>query len=492
MEKNASKNGRVWFRSFRESRISAKLFALVGTFLIAFGVFAALAWNTLATVKVNGPYYKNIVQSKDLIADILPPPEYLIESYLVVLQMAYETDKEKMNALIEKCKALRNDYQTRRDFWNADLPDGEMKTIILKDAFEPGMEFLDKRDREFIPMLLQGDRVGAQKLAHGVLKEKYEIHRAAIDRLVTASNDKYLLDEKAASEIVRKRTILMASFGLGILLFIAILCGIIIRLITSSLSQISSGLDGASKQLSSVSQQMSANAEETSNQATLVSSSSQQVNQSVQTVATGTEEMTAAIREISKSTSDSVRVADSAVKMASQANLSVMTLGQSSEEIGNIIKLITSIAEQTNLLALNAAIEAARAGEAGKGFAVVANEVKELARETAKATEEIGKKIEVIQRDTKGAIESINQIGTIIKQINDIQNTIASAVEEQTVTTNEIAKNISEAARGTSEINSNISGVANAAHSTASGAGDTKTAADELSRMLVELQHFVG
>ena len=146
-----------------------------------------------------------------------------------------------------------------------------------------------------------------------------------------------------------------------------------------------------------------------------------------------------------------------------KTNATVAKLGESSAEIGNVIKVITSIAQQTNLLALNATIEAARAGEAGKGFAVVANEVKELAKQTAKATEDISRKIEAIQNDTKGAVEAIAQIGKIINQINDIQNTIASAVEEQTATTGEISRNVAEAAKGSNEIAQNITGVAQAA-----------------------------
>ncbi len=156
-----------------------------------------------------------------------------------------------------------------------------------------------------------------------------------------------------------------------------------------------------------------------------------------------------------------------------------------------MIKVITSIAQQTNLLALNATIEAARAGEAGKGFAVVANEVKELAKQTAKATEDISRKIEAIQSDTKGAVDAIAQIGTIISQINDIQSTIASAVEEQTATTAEIARNVNEAALGSREIAQNVTGVAQAARSTTSGAANTKSSADELARMAVELQRLV-
>ena len=151
-------------------------------------------------------------------------------------------------------------------------------------------------------------------------------------------------------------------------------------------------------------------------------------------------------------------------------------MGDSSTEIGQVIKVITSIAEQTNLLALNATIEAARAGDAGKGFAVVANEVKELAKETAKATEDIGQKISAIQGDTKSSVEAIDQITGVINNLNDISTTIASAVEEQRSTAVEIGRNVSDAATGSEQIATNISGVADAAKSTASGVDQTRKA----------------
>jgi methyl-accepting chemotaxis protein len=180
------------------------------------------------------------------------------------------------------------------------------------------------------------------------------------------------------------------------------------------------------------------------------------------------------------------------VKVADRTNVTIAKLGESSAEIGNVIKVITSIAQQTNLLALNATIEAARAGEAGKGFAVVANEVKELAKQTAKATEDISRKIEAIQEDTTSAVDAIAQITTIIHQINDLQNTIASAVEEQTATTGEISRNVGEAAHGSNGIAQNISSVAQAARSTTEGASNTKSAADNLSRIAVDLQKLVA
>ncbi len=248
----------------------------------------------------------------------------------------------------------------------------------------------------------------------------------------------------------------------------------------------------SAEELNRVSQQMSSSADETSAQANVVSAASEQVSKNIQTVATGADEMSSSIKEIAKNTAEATKVAMSAVRTADATNDTIGKLGQSSAEIGQVIKVITSIAQQTNLLALNATIEAARAGEAGKGFAVVANEVKELAKETAKATEDISQKIEAIQGDTKGAVSAIAQIGKVISQINDIQNTIASAVEEQSATTNEISRNLAEAAKGGMEITKNVSGVAEAARMTTGAATDTQKSAQGLESLASELQTLLS
>jgi len=248
----------------------------------------------------------------------------------------------------------------------------------------------------------------------------------------------------------------------------------------------------SSEELSASSAQISASAEETSAQSSVVSAAAEEVSRSVQTVAAGAEQMGASIREISANASEAARVAAQAVSVAQHTNDTVTKLGDSSRQIGDVVKVITSIAEQTNLLALNATIEAARAGEAGKGFAVVANEVKELAQETARATEDIGRRVQAIQGDTAGAVEAIGEISSIIASINDFQLTIASAVEEQTATTSEMSRSVSEAASGSGEIAQNITGVATAADSTTQALTQTRTAVDELSRMAADLRTAVS
>jgi methyl-accepting chemotaxis protein len=209
-------------------------------------------------------------------------------------------------------------------------------------------------------------------------------------------------------------------------------------------------------------------------------------------VSAGSEQMGASIREISQNAAEAARVAEEAVGVTATTSATMAKLGESSAEIGNVIKVITSIAEQTNLLALNATIEAARAGEMGKGFAVVASEVKDLAQETARATEDISRRVQAIQADTTGAVTAIEEITRVIARISDFQTTIASAVEEQTATTAEMNRSVGEAATGTGQIAENITGVADAARLTTEGVSQSQHATAELARMSAELTDLVS
>jgi methyl-accepting chemotaxis protein len=251
-------------------------------------------------------------------------------------------------------------------------------------------------------------------------------------------------------------------------------------------------LGTASQQLLAASQQITTNSGETAVQANAVSRVTQQVSQNLQSLSTGAGEMTSTIQSIAANANDAAKVASSAVTTAQDANTTVAKLGQSSAEIGVVIKVIKSIAQKTNLLALNATIEAARAGEAGKGFAVVANEVKELAKQTAKATEEISHKITAIQGDTQDAIRAIGTVSGVINQINDISATIAAAVEEQSATTNEMTRNAGEAATGAGDISENIGGVAQAADGTSARAQESQKAAQDLAAIATELSQLMA
>ena len=265
-----------------------------------------------------------------------------------------------------------------------------------------------------------------------------------------------------------------------------------LRDLVTTMSGSAVSLAAAAEELTATTENIASSAAASSTQAGVVSAAAQQVATNVQTVSAGSEQMAASIQEIAHSTHEAADIAASAVQVAAAAGETIDSLGKASAEITDVVKAITSIAEQTNLLALNATIEAARAGEAGKGFAVVAGEVKDLAQETARATESIATKVAAIQSGTTSAVRAVEQIGEIIARVNDFQTTIAAAVEEQTATTGEMTRSTSEAASGAEQIAGGIGGVADAAQLANEGIAQSQIALVELARMSADLQSLVG
>lgn len=259
----------------------------------------------------------------------------------------------------------------------------------------------------------------------------------------------------------------------------------------TSIEETASALSAASGELTATATEMSKTADRTSQESGSAEVAASDVAMGVQTVATNMDEMLASIKEIARSTTESSQMAKMTYNRAVETNKTILQLGESSQQIGNVIKVISSIAQQTNLLALNATIEAARAGEAGKGFAVVANEVKELAKQTAKATDDITQKIEAIQKDTRSAVDAIGGISESVEKLNSISGVIAVAVEQQTASTNEVSRVVVQSKQGVENISNTLKVVAQAANESTAASTQTLGASKELTLLAEKLNALV-
>ena len=397
---------------------TSQLRILTATFVIGTLIFGLECYRTLQVVRIGSDLYQSVVTAGDISTDFASPPASLMPAEVALDRLLLAHDKSELQTALGQFQSARNDFEERRQFWLAHVRAGQQEQL-MRESFDAGTRYFADATGTIIPSALGGKLDLSSQERQQRLLPLYVANQSSIGRLVKTDSENIAQVEAATAATVRWRLGALVAILVIWLTFIGWLSWAITRSITS-------GLGAAVGEL-------------------------KEVSRNVETVVAATREMTASIEEISRSATESARVANSAVKMADSTNHVVGKLGESSAEIGKVIKVINSIAEQTNLLALNATIEAARAGEAGKGFAVVANEVKDLAKETAKATEDIGQRIDAIQNDTQTAVDAIQKISEVINRINDISGTIASAVEEQTATSNEIARSVVEAARGSVE-----------------------------------------
>jgi methyl-accepting chemotaxis protein len=637
---------RAMMHILRLVSVRKRLLLLIGLFVLGFSVYGYVFYGQLNKVKVNGPIYAQIVQGKDLVADILPPPEYIIESYLNVLEMQSEKDSATIAKLIDYGKQLKKDYDARHEYWVKELSEGNMKTKLVADSYSPAIEFFGIRDGEFIPAILCGDRDAARKIVEDKLQPKYRDHRAKIDEVVALANDRAKADEASAVAIISSGNTLLTMLSLSVIGISVLVSLLIAASITKPLKtlmnvmnffskgdytqrlnddgrdeignvaamtnaaiaatadafeeikkgaereqrlqiqraeeerrqaddklrreteeaerereraaaehrkmeeesarqqarseteraaaeelrrkvyhlldvvsaaakgdltkkvvadgnepvdELAAGIGKMLKDLSGVISQVTESANQFTEGARVIAESSQALAAGAQTQSTSVEEMSASIEELTRSVEAVKENASMAKKVANEANElavegghavqksveSMSLIRTSSQQIGEIIQVISEIAGQTNLLALNAAIEAARAGEHGMGFAVVADEVRKLAERSNQAAREISTLIkESTQRVEEGARLS-DQTGESLKQI-------IAAAEATAAKIAEIAEVSIQQAASAKEVTQAIQNVSQVTEQTAAGSEEMAASSEELGAQATALRETVS
>lgn len=421
--------------------VTGKLTLLVTVFLAGFTAIGAISFAALGRVRINGPTYREIIRSKDVIADVLPPPLYVVESYLLVLEALDAGDPDAVRALVDRSAKLRAEYDERHRHWQANLTDATLREQLLATSFEPARRFFGLRDDKIFPALLAGDTARARRLTVGPLEAAYQEHRAAIDAVVaTATSSAIELEERASRTVTWEGYELLAAS-----LLIALLAAGIAWLIARSLV---SRLQQASVALSST--------------ATQIAATSREQQSRIGDQSASTTEIAAAVREISATSRELVKTADELSLGASRAaelalegrgglermdarmrGLSSSTgsisgklsaIREKANDINVVVTTITKVADQTNLLSVNAAIEAEKAGEYGLGFLVVAREIRRLADQAAVATLDIEDMVRQMQDAVSTGVMEMDkfddEVRSSVKAVQEVSEQLGGVIEE--------------------------------------------------------------
>lgn len=537
-------------------KIRDKLLGLSAVFIVGFGSFWYVSQRTQAFTAVGGPEYSQIALGKDLIADVLPPPAYLLVAQLNVIEMQEEEHPDVLAQLVTQAARLREDFTARQKYWNEKLPEGEIKKLLTVDSATPALKYFQVRDEEFIPLIKQGNHAEALKIHEGKLDPLFEEHKAAVDKLVAAANSWTTANEKRIEEeVASARHTMMIIAGCVIAFVSALSLGLghqinkSIKAIVDSIRELSEGrgdltitiktatndelqsvaegvnrfisamhdiifdMIGHAKGVASGSAQIAEASEEVARVAAAQREGTQEVSRSVNELAqsihdvarqtTGASDnatqsgaVATSGREIVMKTVESVRAISGVV---SESASSMRMLEESGAKIGTAIEVINDIADQTNLLALNAAIEAARAGEHGRGFAVVADEVRKLADRTTAATQEITETIGAIGRDTRQAgermeacLQQVHKGVEMAEKAGEALSEITRSADSTVGSIRTIAAAAEEQAATTTQISGSVESIAGGAGQTESLATKSAEASDELRGRSAQLQELIG
>ena len=465
--------------------LATKLYALVGLFAALLIAFGAFAFYTRNRVQIGSENYSRIILGKDLVADILPPPAYILEAYLLTWQAANAEDAAERARLLDNLAGAERDFQDRQKYWREALPASRMKDALVVDSAAPAAEFFQLVHERFVPAVKSGDLAAARSLAGHELHDAYVRHRKYIDEVVTLATQFSDEKEKDASAVVHRATVFeLVSCSAMIALGVAF-STVMIRGLTKTLRRLTTTLSEASAQVTAAAEHVSSSSQ------TLADGSSEQ--------AASLEETSASLEELAATTKHNSESAIAAKKLSNETRTAAETgntdMGEmrqameaiktSSNDISKIIKSIDEIAFQTNILALNAAVEAARAGEAGAGFAVVAEEVRNLARRAADSAKETAAKIEVaIQNGDHGVIvsgkvaDSLAVIVAKASRVDEYVGEIAAASQEQT--------------QGLSQISTAVNQMDQVTQANAGSAEETAAAAEEMNSQAVMLRESVA
>lgn len=492
--------------------IKARLWLLAVIFASGFALFAFFSYIAMSTIKINGALYHEIVQTKDLIADILPPPEYIIETRLVSLEMLQTKNSEELSTLIKTVDRLKGEYETRHKFWEDNLHDDKIRPLIVEKAYKPGLKYYEILEKKYIPAVQSGNLSYASTLASGELKEAYFEHRKAIDEIVALSNEYALNNEKNATDLLQSETIKL--FVLFLVIFISViflvyrsihvilkkihamsilatelhsgnlthrilvdgkdeisLAAININQSLDNMQQVMQGIKHISDQngttaaeLSAVSldigkrieknaNEIVANQHELSNVEKIIESTTEQSMNMVKEIENANMMLQAAKAKIVRMDDDIQRSSEAESALAEDLE----RLSQEAAQVQSILTMIGDIADQTNLLALNAAIEAARAGEHGRGFAVVADEVRKLAERTQKSLVEINSTIQIILQSINDAGEKMGINAQSIKATSEssksVQETITDTVDSMSKAKDKVETTAKESEKAKIAIN---------------------------------------